>query len=616
MLPSILPNPTSPPRQSASNNFPESPNRDGSLIIQSVVLDGGVESVFGGTSLLSGSQYTNSITDILTLQQRFDSTRRKLQQIGVAMKKERDDGVKTSLGEQSHSLQLLSTMLYLTLMMTKIDSIKSLLKSSSPSLYIEYQLIFDSLRSPSFHLTRHQDGLKKVKKLYDRKCLYKTQFEEARVQLQEYTTKVGKLQDLAVGTAAEFSEALKMIKSGELGGGGAQKAVEDELVALRSKVATLEQSSAALQNQYIAATNSAANFELQLAKKDAELVRVNKDLEFSNMVSSTSSSQASKELQAAISSADGRAEAAEARAAAAEAKLKEVEAREAAVVAKLAVADADESGMRAIIKQLSGKLTAREKEVEDLTGEVERLSAEAASGGNAGAGGADEKELLEVKKLLVASGESLAEVEGLLSQSQKKVTILETSLAEATSKSQNPPTPAKELRPPTGYEGTEYTPEQEEHCKKIQNCARKRAGYMRWFRIKLELTSNAGVMMALAGTVQGSSGFYLNPNTNMVYFWNVDDDTGGWSQVGTECSYIDFKNYCTEIRRKKEKHPGEEVLVAYGDIDYGRPGLYMGSGKVKLGHYIAGEHGILKLAIQDDTQHADDMSEVSSIASK
>lgn len=55
------------------------------------------------------------------------------------------------------SLQLFSTLLYLSLMMHKIDEIKVLLKESDPSTYVSNQMIFDSLRSPNFHLQRHHE---------------------------------------------------------------------------------------------------------------------------------------------------------------------------------------------------------------------------------------------------------------------------------------------------------------------------------------------------------------------------------------------------------------------------------------------------------------------------
>ena len=42
-------------------------------------------------------------------------------------------------------------------MMHKIDEIKVLLKESDPSTYVSNQMIFDSLRSPNFHLQRHHE---------------------------------------------------------------------------------------------------------------------------------------------------------------------------------------------------------------------------------------------------------------------------------------------------------------------------------------------------------------------------------------------------------------------------------------------------------------------------
>ena len=78
--------------------------------------------------------------DILTVQQRFDTTRKKLHQLALAVKKERDSKEKAKMVEESRSLQLFSTLLYLTLMMHKIDEIKVLLKKSDPGTFVSNQV--------------------------------------------------------------------------------------------------------------------------------------------------------------------------------------------------------------------------------------------------------------------------------------------------------------------------------------------------------------------------------------------------------------------------------------------------------------------------------------------
>ena len=183
--------------------------------------------------------------DILTIQQRFDTTRRKLHQLALAVKKERDPKEKQSMVDESRNLQLLSTLLYLTLMMHKIDELKVLLKESDPSTYVENQAIFDSLRSPGFHLQRHHEALVKAKKLFERKQKYKVMHDECTMKLQDYEAKVGKLQDIATGTAQNFSEAMAKL-SGEAAqansGAVDQATMGIELRHMEEKMAHMQQS--------------------------------------------------------------------------------------------------------------------------------------------------------------------------------------------------------------------------------------------------------------------------------------------------------------------------------------------------------------------------------------
>lgn len=131
----------------------------------------------------------------------------------------------------------------------------------------------------------------------------------------------------------------------------------------------------------------------------------------------------------------------------------------------------------------------------------------------------------------------------------------------------------------------------------LQGLYRKKASYKKWFNMKLELTSKAGVMMALSGTPQGMTGFYLNPSSNMVYYWVVHEDTGAWIQMGGEITFDEYKKTEAALRRKKEKAAADdESLVAYGGTDDGRAGYYMSSNKGRLGYYEPGAHGVLTLA--------------------
>ena len=131
-----------------------------------------------------------------------------------------------------------------------------------------------------------------------------------------------------------------------------------------------------------------------------------------------------------------------------------------------------------------------------------------------------------------------------------------------------------------------------EAAKKIQNCVRKRMGYLKWFNMKMELTSKAGVMMALSGTPQGMTGFYLNPSTNTVYYWIIKE-SGEWQQMFEEMTFDSYKALEAELRRKREK-AGEEglegvfVMIPSVKSQEGGNGFYMNN-KGKCGFYFRDE---------------------------
>lgn len=155
-------------------------------------------------------------------QQKFDSSRRKLNQINVALKSTNDRGKKGHLLKQSKNLQVYSTLLYLSLMMHKIEEIKMLLKENDPGLYVENALIFDSMKSPAFHLQHQAINMAKGKKVFDRKQVYKLKFEEECAKVaemeksaQSLQKEVVRLQTVATETAHEFSESIKSLSASQ-----------------------------------------------------------------------------------------------------------------------------------------------------------------------------------------------------------------------------------------------------------------------------------------------------------------------------------------------------------------------------------------------------------------
>ena len=102
-------------------------------------------------------------------------------------------------------------------------------------------MIFDSLRSPNFHLQRHHDSLVKMKKIFERKQRYKSMYDDAVQKLAEYEEKVGRLQDLATGTAKDFSQAVAKLATGNQAVNAAGVAqAQEKAKNLSEKVGDLE----------------------------------------------------------------------------------------------------------------------------------------------------------------------------------------------------------------------------------------------------------------------------------------------------------------------------------------------------------------------------------------
>ena len=84
-------------------------------------------------------------------------------------------------GEDRDASQLLSTLLYLSVMMEKVDGIKQLLLQQNPAQYEEWRPLFDSLHSPSSTLHERLIHNDRVKQTYKRKQYYKDELEKAQI---------------------------------------------------------------------------------------------------------------------------------------------------------------------------------------------------------------------------------------------------------------------------------------------------------------------------------------------------------------------------------------------------------------------------------------------------
>jgi hypothetical protein len=80
--------------------------------------------------------------------------------------------------KESNEIKLLSSLLYLSLMMHKVEDLKHMLREHNLEVYLEWQTLFDQLHSPAFHHKQNFDNNKRVKMIYKRKQKYKGLYTE------------------------------------------------------------------------------------------------------------------------------------------------------------------------------------------------------------------------------------------------------------------------------------------------------------------------------------------------------------------------------------------------------------------------------------------------------
>ncbi len=140
-------------------------------------------------------------------QQKFDQLRKK--------NRERVSSVRYGKGfarrrpgetqEEMKISQLLSSLLYLSLMMHRVDDMKKILEMSNGALYNEWFSLFDTMHSPLFHLCERKMHNDRVKKIFNRKRKYRELYEQAKASLATVEA-----------TSSELSQALSRMSEENL----------------------------------------------------------------------------------------------------------------------------------------------------------------------------------------------------------------------------------------------------------------------------------------------------------------------------------------------------------------------------------------------------------------
>jgi hypothetical protein len=87
--------------------------------------------------------------------------------------------------DQMKVRQLLSSLLYLSLMMHKVDDMKKILEHRDVSGYSQWAPLLGSLHSPVLHMKERRFQNERVKKIFKRKNIYKSYYEETKADLMK-----------------------------------------------------------------------------------------------------------------------------------------------------------------------------------------------------------------------------------------------------------------------------------------------------------------------------------------------------------------------------------------------------------------------------------------------
>lgn len=148
-------------------------------------------------------------------QTKFDELRNILSQVstsktqllsGHKSNKVQHSSCSVSLKE-SNEIKLLSSLLYLSLMIHKVEDLKHMLREHNSEVYLEWQTLFDQLHSPAFHHKQNFDNNKRVKMIYKRKQKYKGLYTEV---LDKFTNLETAMQQLSTTLSNMHGENSKL----------------------------------------------------------------------------------------------------------------------------------------------------------------------------------------------------------------------------------------------------------------------------------------------------------------------------------------------------------------------------------------------------------------------
>ena len=184
-------------------------------------------------------------------------------------------------GPDNKAQELLSTLLYLSTMLEKVDGMKAMLKNHNLALYDEWRPLFDALSSPSITLREQSNQKERIKRLERRKNHYKEEATKRRVeaakmheatqksesQLREQISTMSNSNAKLEGRLAEKEDAIESLVHTQ----SVDKArLEDELVGSKKSCETMQGELSDL--EVILEEARVENTELRAAAKEKDVV--------------------------------------------------------------------------------------------------------------------------------------------------------------------------------------------------------------------------------------------------------------------------------------------------------------------------------------------------------
>ena len=203
---------------------------------------------------------------LLLAQKKFDKLRKKNRERASSARYGRNASRRrhSESQEDLKISQLLSSLLYLSLMMHRVDDMKKVLETSDNDLYNEWSTLFGTMHSPMFHLCERKMHNDRVKKIFNRKRRYRELYEEAKATMAAMETTSNNLSQALVKMSEENFKFQTLL--------GEKSGVEAELCAVSERVKCLQEK---LQKEEVEASLAKSNCSaLESNLKDLEIGKI------------------------------------------------------------------------------------------------------------------------------------------------------------------------------------------------------------------------------------------------------------------------------------------------------------------------------------------------------